>query len=117
MQFVAIDVEVLPEVADEDVAVIAQHPRLREIGEDAYQPGEHFSVDWFLYVRCVVVANGPAVFASVTSDPAEMPKDCEFEALLSVARMAYERKTAGEFDYVPQVSYETFSNKAGWKNG
>ena len=42
-----------------------------------------------------------------------MPKDMEFEALLMVARLAYQRKTGEEFDYLPKVSYETFSNRVG----
>ncbi len=83
----------------------------REIGEYAYQPGEHFSVDSFLYTRCAVVANGPDLDDSVEADPTQMPKDCEFEAVLSVAPSAYERKTGMAFDYVPTVSYETYNEE------
>lgn len=88
----------------------------REIGEDAYQPDKHFSVDWFLYARCVVVANGPELFEYVINHPAAIPKDCEFEALLYIGPTAYERKTGDEFDHVPALSYETFSNNLGWPN-
>jgi predicted DNA-binding WGR domain protein len=86
----------------------------REIGEGAYEPGKYFSVDWFLYARCAVVANGRELHESVLADPKQMPKDVEFEALLSVAPTAYERKTGEEFDHTSIVSYETFSNEAGW---
>lgn len=86
----------------------------REIGAEAYRPGQHFSADWFLYQRCVVVANGPELYQRVLSSPQEMPKDMEFEALLSVAATAFERKTGRDFDHVAPVSYETFSNTAGW---
>jgi len=87
----------------------------RQIGEDAYVgPDEHFSADWFLYVRCCAVANGRKVFDTVIEDPSQMPEDMEFEALLEVAATAYKRKTGDEFDSDASVSYETFSNKDGW---
>jgi predicted DNA-binding WGR domain protein len=87
----------------------------REVGEYAYGTDEYFSVDLFLYMRCVVVANGPEVYASVLADPTQMPEDCDFEPLLSVARLAYERKTGAEFKHLPPVCYETYSNRKGWK--
>ncbi len=87
----------------------------REIGSEAYQPGRHFSADWFLYERCVVVANGLEFYQRVLASPEEMPKDMEFEALLSVAASAFERKTGKPFDHVPPLSYETFSNTTGWR--
>lgn len=87
----------------------------RSIGEYAYTSGgDGFSVDWFLYTRCCVVANGRDFFNSVVSDPSAMPKDMEFESLLYLAGSAYERKTGAEFDYEPTVSYETFANESGW---
>ena len=86
----------------------------REIGEGAYQPGQHFSVDWFLYARCAVVANGREFYDSVVADPQQMPKDVEFESLLSVAPTAHERRTKLEFDHETPLSYETFSNRDGW---
>jgi len=86
----------------------------REIGEDAYVPDKHFSVDWFLYARCCVVANGREFFESVISTPAEMPKDMEFEAMLTVPDVAYALMTGNEYDYVSEICYETFSNQAGW---
>jgi hypothetical protein len=87
----------------------------REIGESAYKgPDQFFSIDWFLYARCCVVANGRRLYDKVLSSPKKMPKDMEFEALLMVARLAYQRKTGEEFDYLPKVSYETFSNRVGW---
>lgn len=84
------------------------------IGADAYRPGKYFSVDLFLYARCVVVANGPDYFAHVMADAKNFPKDMEFEGLLLVAPSAYERKTGEEFAHVSPHDYETFSNKAGW---
>jgi hypothetical protein len=87
----------------------------RSIGEYAYTSGgDGFSVDWFLYARCCVVANGRRFFESVLSDPSAMPKDMEFESLLYVAGSAFERQTGAEFDFDPAVSYETFANEPGW---
>jgi hypothetical protein len=87
----------------------------RHMGDCSYRgPGVFFSVDEFLYTRCAVVANGKQVFGEVLSDPNEFPEDAEFEAILEVARTAYEKKTSGEYPHVPATDYETFSNKAGW---
>lgn len=88
----------------------------KRIGKGAYVDGrQHFSVDAFLYARCCVVANGREFFESVLADPAEFPEDMDFEALLELASTAYELKMGkapGMFD--TSVSYETFSNRAGW---
>ena len=76
------------------------------------------STDAFLYARCVVVANGREFYESVLADPKEIPKNLEFEALLYVAMKAYELKTGSHGDAVrghAAVSYETFSNNAGWE--
>jgi hypothetical protein len=90
----------------------------REIGKDAFIPGKHFSPDLFLYARCAIVVGGKSFFDSVVSNPMKMQKDMEFEYLLAVAPNAFERKTGSEFDrdYISLVSYESFSNQAGWSN-
>ncbi|MGG2018471.1 DUF4240 domain-containing protein [Bacillus sp. S10(2024)] len=88
----------------------------KNIGEYAYvNEEEFFSVDNFLYARCVVVANGRDFYYEVLQNPEEMPKDIEFESLLSVAREAYEQKNDEEFDYMPKFDYETYSNKDKWR--
>ena len=87
----------------------------RNIGESSYVGDtQFFSVDEFLYARCVVVANGEAPYNKVLADPAAMPKDCEFECILYLAGTAYTHKTGKEFEHDAPVSYETFSNRAGW---
>ena len=87
----------------------------REIGENAYvAPDKHFSVDWFLYARCCVIANGQEFYEHVLTDPRNWPKDMEFEAILYVAGSAYESKTGEEFSYSAPVSYETYTNTSGW---
>ncbi|MEZ4887408.1 MAG: DUF4240 domain-containing protein [Chitinophagales bacterium] len=85
------------------------------IGEHAYQDGEYFSSDHFLYARCWVVACGKTFYQSVLSNPSQMPKDSTFEPLLYIAEKAYELKTAKtDYAYFPQKSYETYSNKEAW---
>jgi hypothetical protein len=91
----------------------------RESGSEIWWGDDSLSVDGFLYARCVVVANGPALFEAVLKDPRKMPKDVEFEALLYVAPTAFERKTGRDYEGYPGESeglpaYETFSNPAGW---
>jgi len=77
---------------------------------------DELSVDGFLYARCVVVANGREYYEKVLQNPASMPKDLEFEALLYLSQQAYAKKTGDEdFDYEPGCSFETYSNVDGWK--
>jgi hypothetical protein len=80
---------------------------------------DQVSVDAFLYARCAVVARGQDAYGAVRADPTQMPKNAEFETLLYVASTAYERKTGLEWDDLDDtdVSYETFSNEAGWPKG
>ncbi len=83
-----------------------------------WEPGEYLSVDYFLYTRCAVVANGREKFEAVLEDPTEFPPEVEFEAILSVAQEAYEQKTGEEeYPHEPTPSYETFSNSRGWPDG
>jgi hypothetical protein len=88
----------------------------KNIGEHAYvDDSEQFSVDWFLYARCCIVANGKEFYERVLGDPTQFPHDIEFEALLGIAGAAYEAKTGKRNEgFSTSVSYETFSNRAGW---
>lgn len=87
----------------------------REHGRQSLNdPEDFFSSDGFLYARCVVVANGEAFYRKVLKDPAQMPKNLEFEALLSLGPRAYEKRTGEEMDHLTGCSYETGSNPLGW---
>ena len=108
------DIERFEDILAEKLHALDTVAHAREIGEEAFRPGAYFSVDWFLYVRCFAVASGPQFYAAAVADPAQMPKDVEAEVLLSVAPMAFERKTGQEFDHSTPLSYETGSNQAGW---
>ena len=88
----------------------------KEIGEDAYVNAEEFfSVDGFLYSRCVVVANGKELFQHILENPKDFPKNMEFEAILYVAQEAYEQKNNKEWTYVSPTNYETYKNVSGWE--
>ena len=86
----------------------------RNIGMDAYKDDEYFSLDLFLYARACTVANGRKAFETALDNPKKMIKNKDFEVLLYVAQMAYERKTGKEYKHIPQPNYETGSNKSGW---
>lgn len=86
----------------------------REIGS-GWRGGLHpISGDEFLYARCVAIVNGRDFYEAVLADPRQMLKDMEFESILYVAGTAWEAKTGTEFDPDTDVSYETWSNEAGW---
>lgn len=88
----------------------------KNIGEDAYKnDNSYFSVDYFLYVRCCVVANGKDYFKDVLENPKEMPKNLDFEPLLYIAEEAYELRMNKDFDYDTGCDYETYSNYKAWK--
>ena len=82
--------------------------------ENAYG-GDLFSEDYFLFARCAVVANGRDFYEYVLNNPAEMPKNADFEPLLFLTRGAAYQKGYGDYQPYNQPSYETFQNQAGWQ--
>ncbi len=77
----------------------------------------NFSVDAFLYARCCAVANGKDFYEKVLENPQLIPKEHSFEPLLYLAEKAYRMKTGTDgYDFLPSVSYETFSNHAAWND-
>lgn len=71
-----------------------------------------------MYARCAVVANGREFYERVLANPKAMPKDLDFESLLFLTHAAWERKTGDEYEgFETSVSYETYSNAAGWPPG
>ena len=81
---------------------------------EAAYPHRPLSVDGFLYVRAAAVAGGKEKYQSVLNDSTQLSPDEDFEPLLSLAALAYERKTGSEFDYWARVSCETDSNERGY---
>lgn len=114
-------VAALSQMSERDIRRFADilAEKLHALDTEAHARGagldpDELSVDEFLYVRCVVVANGHDTYEHMLADPDDMPEDLEFEAILSLAEQAYERKTGDELEHVSPVSYETFANAAGW---
>ncbi len=88
----------------------------KNIGEGSYKDKEtHFSIDYFLYVRCCAISNGQIFFVNALNNPKQMPKDLDFEAILYLAEQAYEKRMNKELKYDTGCDYETFSNIKGWK--
>ena len=81
----------------------------------AAYPDQRFSEDGFLYVRAAIVASGKNNYKKVLTHPSHLSGAQDFEPLLSLAALAYERKTQANFDYLPPTNYETYSNAAGWE--
>jgi predicted DNA-binding WGR domain protein len=77
---------------------------------------QYLSADDFLYARCVIVANGKAFFEKALANPMEVPQGMEFEALITLASSAYEKKVGQEYGHVTPLSWETFSNTDGWRS-
>lgn len=101
----------------EKLFVLDRENFAREIGDYAFGSREGFSEDHFLDVRCAVVASGPEFLSSVLSDPSKIPKDREFEPLLTLAEQAYRRRTGRSPLFVGVMPVETFSNAEGWTSG
>ena len=88
----------------------------QNMGKDDYSEDGNFSADYFLYVRCCVVANGKEFYCEVLNNPTEMPKGLDFEALLYLADDAYNKKLNTEEEFIDtKLSFETFSNTEQWK--
>lgn len=109
------DIERFEDILAEKLFALDTEAHARNIGQCAFSsPNEFFSVDTFLYARCVVVANGESLYQTVLADPEQMPKDLDFESLLTLASDAFTEKTGTGFEYTAPTSYETFANLAGW---
>ena len=78
----------------------------------------YFSEDEFLYSRCVALINGEAYYRRALLGECPEMWGMEFESLLYVAPRAWalkHQKNESEYPNTPSVSYETGSNKKGWK--
>ncbi|WP_342332755.1 DUF4240 domain-containing protein [Pedobacter sp. FW305-3-2-15-E-R2A2] len=109
------DIQQFAEILSEKLYQLDGLAYASNIGPDSYKDGKHFSVDYFLYVRCCVVANGKEYYERVLNDPTEMPEEMDFEALLYLADEAYNKKMGTEDENLfTRLSFETFSNEKGW---
>lgn len=117
MSMPAEDIKQFAEILAEKLYALDGLAYASNIGPDSYKgKGEYFSADYFLYVRCCVVANGEDYYHYVLNNPKEMPKGLDFEPLLYLADNALNKKLKTEGETIEtKVSVETFSNGRGWK--
>jgi len=116
-KFSQTDIESFHDLLNEKLYRLDGRRFAEQLGSNRYTPGEdnHFSVDDFLYTRCGVVANGRNFFELLLRDPSRIPKEFTFESLLYLPNKAWVLKTGHDnYDYFPEIWYETFSNPAGW---
>jgi hypothetical protein len=93
-----------------------EHARAVYKGQIDPDDGDRYiSADDFLYSRCVMIVNGRQAYEDAVRDPTLMPQESEFEAVLYLAVNAHRIKTGEDLDVSTPVSYESFSNTAGWK--
>lgn len=102
------------DILAEKLYALDQQVFAENIGSRSYNGDRYFSVDSFLYARACVVANGQQFYETVLVEPTKMPKEFTFEPLLYLAADAFKQKTGEDWDYLPEVSYETYSNTKGW---
>ncbi len=85
--------------------------------ENACKIYDH-SDDTFLYSRCVALINGEAYYEKVKNGKIKEIWGNEFEAILYVPSKAWARKynkNTNDYPHFSPLSYETGSNKNGWK--
>lgn len=74
--------------------------------------------DTFLYSRCVALINGPDYYEKVKLGKEKSVWSMEFESLLYVPQKAWalkHRVSVDEYPHIAPLSFETGSNKDGWK--
>lgn len=90
----------------------------KKLADQCERVEPHMSDDTFLYSRCVALINGPEYYKEAKSGRKEAIWDMEFEALLYIPGKAWalkHGKDVEEYPHFPPLSYETGSNKEGWK--
>jgi hypothetical protein len=78
----------------------------------------YLSDDTFLYSRCVALINGSEYYKNVLNGMADDLWNMEFESLLYVPGQAWSikhNKDYADYPHLTKLSYETGSNKDGWK--
>lgn len=116
-EFSKSDIQQFHEILNRKLYALDGRRFATQLGSNRYAPEEdrHFSVDDFLYSRCGVVANGRTLYESVLQNPRRMPKEFTFETLLALPEKAWAMQTGqDDYDYLPAVWAETFSNPEGW---
>ena len=74
--------------------------------------GTHiFSVEDFLYARCVALVNGESTYQAVLNGTQKLRWDIEFRPILYVPAKAWARlHNKSRYDYPHKYSYEVFDS-------
>lgn len=90
----------------------------RKLSEQAEKVSGYTSDDLFLYSRCVALINGPQYYEKAKKGKQKDMWDMEFEALIYVPSSAWalkHKQSPDEYPHSAPLSFETGSNKEGWK--
>ncbi|MEM1121681.1 MAG: DUF4240 domain-containing protein [Bacteroidota bacterium] len=111
------EIQAFDDILSEKLYLLDGKEYAENTGQNAYKSDDApFSVDGFLYARCMAVASGKITYEEIVEDPARMIKNSTFEPLLSLASRAYKLKTGKIYEHNPAYIYETFANTKGWDN-
>ncbi len=109
----------------DDIVIFAFHEYMAQLLYDidtkeiaSIYENEEFGDDAFLYARCVAIINGPTFYDKILDGTEDLDPDLWFESILYVPCNAWARKHGKEpqdYPYITKLSYESGSNKEGWK--
>ena len=90
----------------------------RALAEQCRKAEPYMSGDSFLYSRCVALINGPEYYEEAKKGKKKEIWNMEFESLIYIPERAWAKKhqaVCEDYPHIPPVSFETGSNKEGWK--
>lgn len=94
------------------------HLDTKKLAAQCQKIDPYMSDDTFLYSRCIALINGPEYYEQAKNGQQKNMWEMEFESLLYIPQKAWalkHQKTIDEYPHFPPLSYETGSNKNGWK--
>lgn len=103
---------------DDQMAELLYGLDTRALADDCRKAEAQMSDDSFLYSRCVALINGPVYYDKVRRGKEKRLWEMEFEALLYLPQRAWalkHRRDEEEYPHISPLSYETGSNREGWK--
>ena len=103
---------------DDLMTELLYHLDTKKLAEQCEKADLQMCDDTFLYSRCVALINGPAYYEKVKQGKEENVWNMEFESLLYVPQKAWALKhqsSVDEYPHTSPLSYETGSNKDGWR--
>jgi len=88
----------------------------KKYAESVYANLEDLSEDDFLYTRCIAIVNGEGYYKAIKTHQSKLQADLEFESVLYVPELAWERRhgETAEYPHIAAYDYETGANKNNW---